>query len=179
MNIFVLDKNPIHAARHLHDVHCRKQIIESAQMLANGFSLDRLARIDCPPTQSGKPRGHSYVNHPCSKWALASCENYVWLLMHGLTLCHEYTARFKKRHFTYTFMVWVDNHLESIFPSAAIDKAMYMHYNEKVDFVQCMPEQYKQEDAVQAYRDYYISEKLSLKGVTWTPPSVKPNWIPS
>ena len=53
MNIFATDENPIIAARNLCDKHINKMIVESAQMLANGFSLERLAQDDVPRNQKG------------------------------------------------------------------------------------------------------------------------------
>jgi hypothetical protein len=60
MNIFATDSNPIIAARNLCDKHINKMIVESAQMLANGFSLERLAQDDVPRNQKGQPRTHGY-----------------------------------------------------------------------------------------------------------------------
>ena len=64
MNIFATDSNPIIAARNLCDKHINKMIVESAQMLANGFSLERLAQDDVPRNQKGEPRTHGYSKHP-------------------------------------------------------------------------------------------------------------------
>ena len=41
-------------------------------------------------------------------------------------------------------------------------------------FAQAMPDQYKNENVVKAYRDYYINEKSSF--LTWTKRK-KPKWI--
>ena len=51
MNIFVTDKDPVVAAQNLCDKHINKMIVESAQMLANAFSLERQAESDCPRSQ--------------------------------------------------------------------------------------------------------------------------------
>lgn len=107
MNIFVLDSSPRLSAQLMHDVHVRKMIIESAQMLANAFSEERLARSDVPRTQKGTIRKHSYLHHPCSQWVLRSDRNFSWLLEHAIELCREYRRRFGKRHYTSEFVEWV------------------------------------------------------------------------
>ncbi len=40
---------------------------------------------------------------------------------------------------------------------------------------QCMPDEYKHDDPVQAYRNYYCGAKWSI--ATWKSPSVKPDWF--
>ena len=79
MNIFATDSNPIIAARNLCDKHINKMIVESAQMLANGFSLERLAQDDVPRNQKGEPRTHGYSKHPCTIWAYETTDNMEWL----------------------------------------------------------------------------------------------------
>ena len=75
MNIFVLDKNPIRAAKMACDKHVVKMILESAQML-------------CSVQPEGTaPYKRSFYNHPCTKWVRESDANYDWLIEHGLALC--------------------------------------------------------------------------------------------
>lgn len=55
MNIFVTDSNPTQAARNLCEKHIGgKMLVESAQMLANCFSLDDL--VNAPKTKTGNVR---------------------------------------------------------------------------------------------------------------------------
>lgn len=66
------------------------------------------------------------------------------------------------RHCTTTsrvVAVWAAQHV----PIGAPDTA-------QTPFAQAMPEQYRGPDAVQAYRRYYVAEKMTLRGrpVTWT-----------
>ena len=79
MNIFCIDKDPIQSAKWLCDQHCNKMVLESAQMVANCFTLETLAEL-APKTQKGTARKHSYYNHPCSIWTRESYENYMWHL---------------------------------------------------------------------------------------------------
>jgi hypothetical protein len=41
-----------------------------------------------------------------------------------------------------------------------------------------MPDQYKKENAIQAYRTFYVKDKLMVKGLDWKKiPEKKPLWI--
>ena len=86
MNIFATDINPSTAARNLCDKHINKMIVESAQMLANGFALDRMAQGDCPRNQKGEPRSHGYSKHPCTLWCYETRGNMEWLVEHALEM---------------------------------------------------------------------------------------------
>lgn len=90
MNIFVLSHDPIQAARFLCDKHVCKMIVETAQMLSTAWPIDV------------SPYKHTHVNHPCNVWMRSSLSNYKWLLVHGLTLCEEYTKRYNRVHKTET-----------------------------------------------------------------------------
>lgn len=74
MNIFYLDEDPIQAASYLCDIHVRKMIVESSQLLANAYSVEQLKLA--PVTQSGKVRKYSYYNHPCSIWVRSSTNHF-------------------------------------------------------------------------------------------------------
>lgn len=94
MNIFYLDPNPIRAAMLHCDVHVRKMILESAQML-------------CAAHEEGSaPYKRTHYNHPCTKWVREDLGNYLWLCRLGLALCEEYTARTNKVHKTQEVLQW-------------------------------------------------------------------------
>lgn len=154
MNIFILDEDPIVAASYLADVHVRKMLIESAQMLANGFSL--YALVDAPLTQKGTVRRHSYVHHPCSKWAIQTSANFCWLLDHALAICEEYQKRFNGKHFTAEFIHWV---WYNVHKSNVPD-------GELTPFAEAMPDRIPGLTTVERYRLYYCTDKRSL--LHWT-----------
>lgn len=83
MNIFVLDYDPVLAARMLCDQHVVKMIVESAQLLS---------------TACGGTLKPTHVNHPCTKWAAALPQNAWWLHRHFHGLLREYTYRYDKIH---------------------------------------------------------------------------------
>lgn len=153
MNIFVLDKNPITAAWMVCDKHAVKMPTETAQMLstvARSYGYD-----------DGLYRA-SHVNHPCTKWAGNTVKNFSWLVVHGFTLCDTYTARYGRRHAA----------LDVIERCARL--SLDLPKGDLEPFAQAMPDQYKQEDAIAAYRSYYIGEKARF--ATWKAPVQTPYW---
>lgn len=163
MNIFAVHNDPYKAAFDLCDAHVRKMIIESAQMLANAYPIERLSQPDCPKTQKGKSRRHSYLHHPCSKWVLKSYNNWLWLLHHAQGLCDEYQRRYNKEHFTSSFIRWCQ-----------LNKPAWLPQTPQTDFALAMPDEYKTDCPVLSYRKYYVGDKLSI--ATWKNTD-KPIWI--
>ena len=138
MNIFVVDNDPKIAARDLCDKHVIKMILESAQMLCSAF-------------ESGEaPYKRSYYNHPCTKWVRESQTNYEWLLTHAYGLCEEYFLRYGKIHKSLDAIDWCDNNSHKL----GLDQELGL-----TPFAQAMPDEYKNDDVTQAYRDYYNGEK--------------------
>lgn len=172
MNLFILDKNPIIAAQMYQDLHVNKIVIEGAQMLATAYTLERLAENDVPRTQKGLPRRHSHKNHPMTKWVVKNASNYKWTLDHIMALCHEYTYRSGKTHFTQQFVEWCGDNL----PDLPIEpQSMHPQCFEK-SFPECIVDG----NPVQGYQNYYNAAKTQFKfgkkmrKATWTrrnPPS--------
>lgn len=148
MNIFILDKDPIIAAQLQCDKHVVKMILESAQIMstvANRYGI----------VSKYKP---THSKHPCTIWAGNSRQNYEWLSLHALALCEEYTFRYGKKHKSQEV-------IENLLSVARDIPDCYS------DFVQCMPEEFKDKDVVKAYRKYYNSKTFAK----WTKRET-PNW---
>ena len=138
MNIFVLDKDPIVSAQLMCDKHIVKMILESAQML-------------CSPFPEGEaPYKRTHFNHPCSKWIRESTDNYEWLLTHAYALLDEYLNRYNKIHKSLDAIAWCDDHYHQL--DLPVDIGL-------TNFVQAMPDEYKNEDAIVAYQTYYVNDK--------------------
>jgi len=152
MNIFVLSKDPLEAARYHCDKHVVKMILETAQLLCTAH------------WETGGEAAYksTHKNHPCAKWARRTLENYDWLCDLGLGLCAEYTYRYGKRHKSQDIIEWCLRNK----PKIKRDKL--------TDFVQAMPDCCKHEDPIQAYRMYYNKEKRSI--FSWKNRS-QPDWI--
>jgi hypothetical protein len=172
MNIFCLDQDPKKAARYLCDAHVIKMIVESAQMLANCFTLERLAADDCPRNSSGNARSHGYSNHPCTRWAMESSSNMNWLILHALSMCHEKKRRYGGGHFSESFIRWCDlRYNDSLVPLGGLtDFAIAIS-----DQQQCRKHQgFDGLTAVEKYRLYYIYDKSSFAKWKFCSP---PKWF--
>jgi hypothetical protein len=184
LNIFVLNENPILAARDHCNKHVVKMILESAQMLstAHWIGWQRMLKID-PDLKSKElmerlslevdprllpPWKMTHVDHPCTQWTQRCWGNYMWLSQHGMELCREYEDRYGKTHKSFEIHRWLNRVIPPTFETTA----------EKVTgitpFAIAMPEKYRvQGDAVQSYRGYYLGEKSRF--AKW-PAGKVPTW---
>ena len=142
MNVFILDDDQKRAAQFHTDRHCVKMILETAQLLCSAHHMSN-SKLDIPYRLSHK-------NHPCSIWTRTSLSNYLWLANLGIALSHEYTYRYGKTHKSSLVVKW------------ALDNIPNIPDSELTPFAQAMPEKYKSNDAIQAYRNYYTGEKKHL-----------------
>jgi len=158
MNIFYINEDPILAARELADDHIRKMQIESAQMLCTTFwHFGRWA-----------PYKKCFFNHPSTKWVRESIEHFNWLLIHGLEICEEFEKRYGKIHATKNTLIWCQtnrNALNGLIPT-----------NSFVPPPQCMPEEYKKQDTLEAYRNFYILDKIGVKKLNYNKLNNQPEW---
>jgi len=164
MNIFVLDENPKVSAQMMCDKHVVKMIVESGQMLSTAHRvLDGEEYIELSANNRRIKRWKhpydlferllykaSFVGHPCTQWVMENNMNYYWLAEHAEELCREYSRRYKKK------------------THKAQDMISYLRFRKPqnisiVDsmtpFAQAMPDEYKNENAIEAYRAYYLGEK--------------------
>jgi len=154
MNIFILDSNPKLAAQYHNDKHVVKMITESAQMLSTAVRT------------TGLEEGYkiSHLNHPCTKWARESIDNWIWLADLALYLHEEWRYRYdhpkSKTHKAYEV---IENLTIPDLPE-----------NGLTPFALAMPEQYKSKDVVESYRIYYKEDKASFS--TWKKRGPPPWW---
>ncbi len=143
MNIFVLDRNPKIAARYHCDKHVVKMILESTQLLSTAHHV----------LGDGGPYRKTHTNHPCAVWVRNNWHHYIWVRDLLVSLLAEYTDRYGKRHKCEDVLFQV------FFPPTG------MSASDPVDPPQCMPDEYKGDDVVDAYRSYYIGDKSRF--ATW------------
>jgi len=155
MNIFVLDKSPIQAAKYACDKHVVKMILESAQILCSVHP------------EGSAPYKRSFYNHPCTKWVRESPNNYSWLVDHALQLCEEYTFRYGKIHKSNDVIDWCD--WNRPFGWTGCEQ-----FNLHTEQPKCMPDYCKTDCVVESYRNYYIKEKSSF--AKWKTGNV-PEWF--
>ena len=161
MNIFVLDKDPKTAAQMMCDKHVVKMIVESCQLLStahhvrDGQEIIRVSKNGRKFKTFEKPNSTllrcTMVNHPCTIWTRECAANYKWLWTHTKELLNQYTIRYGKDH-TYTDLV--EDHLKTVPLQLVLTETTWC-----TPFAQAMPDQYRDTDAVHAYRQYYIHEK--------------------
>ena len=155
MNIFVLDENPALAAMYQCDKHVVKMILETGQILS---TVHRMYGNDDEVLYKA-----THKHHPCTLWAGASINNYWWMLAHFEGLSSEYAYRYGKKHATYERLKDVVVKIPQ-----GIDKW------EKTEYTLAMPDEYKCDDAVTSYRNYYMGAKRGFLNYTRRG---KPSWM--
>jgi len=159
MNIFYFYDCPEKSAQAQPDKMLVKMPLETAQMLCTAH---RILDGDEYADKVGLYKT-AYKNHPCTIWARQTSENYLWLYHHFISLCDEYKYRYGKEHLSYTKL---KEALKTL-PKNIEIKAV------KTKLAQAMPDQYKNNDPIVAYRNYCINEKHYAK---WEKGRAKPDW---
>ena len=145
MNIFYLNGDPKIAAIEHNDKHCVKMISEYAQMLSIAHrEIDGDERAD---KLSMYKRIHT--NHPCTVWTRANDKHYNWLYQLFIALSDEYSYRYEKKHTT-------DSLLRGALANPPFNIPKNLKFNEPP---QCMPDKYKCNDTITAYRNFYMGDK--------------------
>jgi hypothetical protein len=154
VNIFVLHEDPVEAAKMHCDKHVVKMVLEMGQMLS---TVHRKYGSDDPILY--KP---THQRHPCTLWIGESVGNYDWAQQHFSALAFEYEFRYGRRHKTYEKLWLPFLETPADMPNIGL-----------TPFAQAMPDQYKDADAVTAYRNYYLGEKHRFLNYT---KRGKPTW---
>lgn len=153
MNIFVLDDDIETCARYHCDQHAIKMILESVQLLCTALNKKGFST----------PYKSTHIKHPCVLWVEESYDNFEWLVSLTVALNTEYRFRFNKV---------CDHRSMAVLPQI---ETFIFERNGLTPFAQAMPDQYKVlGDAVKAYRDFYLGEKMGF--AKWTKREV-PGWI--
>ena len=140
MNIFVLDNDPVKAAQYHNDKHCSKMILETAQILCAAFP------------KGEAPYKRTHYNHPCSIWARTTRQNFEWLIALGIALEQEFQRRFSNTHKSLQVILWCAEHMDELtFPEEGLQP-----------FAQAVPDHIRRDDAVEAYRELYRTEKRHM-----------------
>lgn len=150
MNIFLLAWSPKLAAEMHCDKHVVKMILESAQLL---YSAHWLLNPENVPENAYKL---AHKNHPCSLWVRTTLTNYMWLASLAWWLCKEYQYRYgeDRVHKSEAHIVWLLHHPPKSIPVCIISKP-----------AQAMPDEYKQENPIEAYQLFYRENKHKKRGI--------------
>ena len=169
MNLFYLDQDLDKCAEYHVDKHIVKMQLEAAQLItpalwvdhALGYiprALDKEERrvIDDEKAtlkvldareRAISPYLPSFYNHPCSIWVRTSLDNFEWTYAYVGALNSEYGYRYGgKSHKS----AQVINELQE--PKNLPRIGLTPH-------AQAMPDELKRQDAILAYRDFYMLDK--------------------
>lgn len=168
MNIFFLDEDPQLAAEYHHDKHVVKMILETAQLLSTAHRVINGEQYIDQSTGRKIKRWKmndnfmedrlykaTHMNHPSNVWARESKDNYMWLYKLFVCLCHEYTHRYGKVHATCKKLAVILSQAPKNIKDIGLTK-----------MPQAMPDEYRNEDSVKAYRLYYCGAKKTQSKYT-------------
>jgi Pyrimidine dimer DNA glycosylase len=177
MNIFALDTDPKTCAEYHVDRHVVKMILEYSQLLStahrvlDGVQYKFLSKSGRSSTawklgdhREEKLYKATHINHPSAIWARESTENYKWLQSLLVAVCEEYTYRYGKRHSCES------SGLVSLLQTIPNN----IPHRELTPVRLAMPDEYKDKDFVESYRNYYRLGKQHL--MSWKKRSI-PEWV--
>lgn len=143
MNIFYLDKDPYKAAQMHYNKHVVKMVLEAAQLLCTAHHVSGDGNV---------PYKKTHVNHPSAVWTRSSIDNYLWVYNYMLALGDEYTKRYGRNHLTI-------EKCKDILSKPPCNITINNFYEPP----QCMPDEYKADNSIQGYLNYYTHGKAHLK----------------
>ena len=143
MNIFYLHSDPVKAAEQHYNKHVVKMVLEAAQLLCTAHHIEGDGNV---------PYKKTHMNHPSAVWVRSSVANYMWCYNYMLALGDEYTKRYGRNHLT------IEKCKEILAP--APHKVTRFEFT---DPPQCMPDEYKSSNTIEAYQKYYQIGKAHLK----------------
>jgi hypothetical protein len=174
MNIFYLHEETKECAKQHLDKHVVKMILEYAQLLStahrllDGYEYEgksisgrKAMRWKLDDAREYNLYMASHMKHPSGMWCRETSRNYMWLYNLWRDLMKEYTFRYGKHHVAERLIPFLDNLPKNI------------KFGELTPIPQCMPEQYKVPDSIQAYKNYYIGDKQRF--AVWTNRPI-PEW---
>jgi hypothetical protein len=165
MNLFILSLIQREIAQYMMDKHVSKILLEAVQMLC---SAKRILDPDAEVNEQLYKLAHK--NHPVTIWCRKSKANFVWALDLVEELHNEWRFRYghpeTKFHKSYLMALKLRDNMPSD------DKFEEVGLT---TFALAMPIEYKTEDPVESYRNYYMSEE-KRRIATWNKGRGKPEW---
>ena len=105
----------------------------------------------------------THHNHPSAVWTRQTDANYHWLVQLFDGVLREYEKRYQKKHAT--------EKLKQFFLTAPKN----IKQGAMTPFALAMPDQYKVDDEVLSYQNYYVGDKIRF--AKWTTPTPVPKWF--
>ncbi len=153
MNIFMLDDDPIKAAKYHCDKHVVKMILESAQLLSTAINLHHGKQVMTYKS--------THINHPCNIWVRESRDNALWLVEMTYALNAEYRYRYGRNVNHKSHDMLVASRIKQrikVLPDVGLTPPAL-----------AMPDKYwvlDPFDAVSSYRQYYKGAKSAFMSYT-------------
>ena len=165
MNLFILSLIQKEIAQFMMDKHVSKILLEAVQMLCSAKRI-----LDPDDEVNSRIYKLAHKNHPVTIWCRKSKSNFMWVLNLIEELHNEWKYRYghpeTKTHKSYLISLILRENIPS---------------DEKFEeigltpFALAMPEKYKTDDAVESYKNYYMSEEKQ-KIASWKKRREKPDW---
>jgi len=165
MNLFILSLIQREIAQCMMDKHVSKILLEAVQMLCTCKRL-----LDPDDKINDQLYKLAHKNHPVTIWCRKSKTNFEWTLELIEELHNEWRFRYghpdTKFHKSYLVAMILKNNIpcDDKFEEIGL-----------TTFALAMPNEYKNEDAIMAYRNYYMSpEKQRI--ASWNKRRERPEW---
>lgn len=158
VNLFILHEDPKENVKMYCNKHVVKMGLEAVQILYTAWhELDGTNKVKKRwqykySKSPGPYKPFSNAKHPCVLWAMQSANNYEYVHRLATAIFKEYTYRYRKIH-------------KSSYHLRMLRKPPYKLRKKYIGitrFAQAMPEQYKSDNVVTAYRAYYNGEKQHI-----------------
>lgn len=176
MNIFYLSNDVKNCAQQHVDKHVVKMILEYGQLMSTAHRvLDgvpyegrtvnnrRIQRWLLTDNRESIIWKASHVKHPSNIWLRASSTHYYWLYSLWIELLSEYTFRYGKRHSS--------ERMIEVFKTPPNNIPIKSEFTNPP---KAMPDEYKTEDTIQSYRNYYMGSKKDF--ASWKNRDI-PSWF--
>ena len=165
MNLFILSLIQREIAQFMMDKHVSKILLEAVQMLCTGKRV-----LDPDDNVCSQLYKLAHKNHPVTIWCRKSKANFIWTLDLIEELHKEWRFRYghpeTKFHKAYLMSIILKENIPTD------DKFELIGLT---PFAQAMPQQYKNEDAILAYRNYYMSPEKQIIA-SWKKKRDRPDW---
>jgi hypothetical protein len=165
MNLFILSLIQREIAQFMMDKHVSKILLEAVQMLCSAKRV-----LDPDDEINGQLYKLAHKNHPVTIWCRKSKENFLWTLELVEELHREWRFRYghpeTKFHKSYLMAQILREHLP---------KDEQFEEQRLTPFALAMPDEYKSEDPIESYRNYYMSGPKQ-KIASWKKKREKPEW---
>jgi len=165
MNLFILSIIQREIAQFMMDKHVSKILLEAVQMLCSAKRI-----LDPDDNVNDQIYKLAHKNHPVTIWCRKTKANFVWTLDLIEELHNEWRFRYGHPETKFHKAYLMANILKANIPND--DK---FETTGLTPFALAMPEQYKTNDAVESYRNYYMSEEKQ-RIASWKKKREKPYW---